>query len=286
MKLLKKGMTVAACLILSLSLAACGTNGAKGTAAGSQTVPKTNSSPKSVDKPVVTANTSDTAKTASTAGTDKKDVFTYSLSTETYTETGVTVKFPQLIKTNNTAKADAVNKAIQETVKEIIVSLRSEENNVGALTLDLDSQTAGYGGKVFSVSYQGYAHYKQSASPVNVYYTQNIDLGEDVHTLSLKELFNINDHFIDCFKAGSYTTSRKDLNLEKSGVDVKAVIEQYSNQELADMFNSDNAKYQLTNTGVILSIEVPHALGDHLEMTVNYDVLKANMVKSSQVWNS
>jgi hypothetical protein len=156
--------------------------------------------------------------------------------------------------------------------------------DMGALTLDLNFEIAGYGKKLISISYQGYANFEQASYPVNVYYTQNIALG-DVDTIALKDIFTINDFFVERFKSGMYSPSRADLDLEKSGANLKEVIEsQYSNIDLIKLFQKDEANYKLTEYGVIVSIEVPHALGDHLEMAINYETIEVNIIKSSPVW--
>lgn len=156
---------------------------------------------------------------------------------------------------------------------------------MGALSLDLNYKIAGYGHNVLSISYQGYAHFEQASYPVNVYRTQNIVLGDDVHTISLKDVFTINEVFVERFKKGMYSPSREDLDLEKSGVNLKKEIERhYSNQDLIKLFQKAGAYYRLTEYGVIVSIEVPHALGDHLEMAINYETIETNIIRSSPVW--
>jgi len=272
MKTLPKSLLLILCLILTMSLAACAKKEAsKETLSTNQDIKKSDSEEKVVsDKETVP---------------EKNEEFTYSIIDETYTETGVNLKFPQLAKANNPTKADTINKAIQENIRETLDSLRSGEKDMGNLTLDLNYEIAGYGKKVLSISYQGYAHYEQAVKPLNVYYAQNIALGDDVHTIPLKDIFTINDFFVERFKLGMYSPSRADLDLEKSGVNLKEAIEQqYSNQELINLFQKAEANYKLTEYGVIVSIEVPHALGDHLEMAINYETIEINMTKSSQVW--
>ncbi|HEY5562685.1 MAG TPA: hypothetical protein VIK72_13185 [Clostridiaceae bacterium] len=80
----------------------------------------------------------------------------------------------------------------------------------------------------------------------------------EVDTLPLKDIFIIDDHFVEAFKSGIYSNSRDDLD--------------------------NDANYKLTKYGVILSIEVPHAIGDHLEMAIPYEAMEANMIKNSLVW--
>ena len=111
--------------------------------------------------------------------------------------------------------------------------------------------------KVLSISYQGTSYFEKAAYPVNIYHTQNTTLSE-VDTLPLKDIFIIDDHFVEAFKSGIYSNSRDDLD--------------------------NDANYKLTKYGVILSIEVPHAIGDHLEMAIPYEAMEANMIKNSLVW--
>jgi len=213
-----------------------------------------------------------------------KTTFTYNIIDETYTENGITIKYPQLSKASNPTKADLVNKAIQDGIRTKLEAIKIGGKDMGDLSLDLKYDVSGYSNKVISISYQGTSYFKQAAYPVNIYYTQNITLGE-VDTLPLKAIFIIDDHFIEAFKSGIYSTSRDDLNLEKSGINIKETIEsQYSNQDLVELFKKDDANYRLTKEGVILSIEVPHAIGDHLEMAIPYAAIEANMIKSSPVW--
>ena len=273
MKTRLKSLLLVICLILTMSLVACAKKEvSKETLSTNQDVKKSDSEEKVVSE-------------KKTVPEKKNEEFTYSIIDETYTETGVNLKFPQLAKANNPTKADTINKAIQENIRETLDSLRSGEKDMGNLTLDLNYEIAGYGKKVLSISYQGYAHYEQAVKPLNVYYAQNIALGDDVHTIPLKDIFTINDFFVERFKLGMYSPSRADLDLEKSGVNLKEAIEQqYSNQELINLFQKAEANYKLTEYGVIVSIEVPHALGDHLEMAINYETIEINMIKSSQVW--
>jgi len=271
MKTIQRSLMLVICLILAMSLVACAKEEAsKETISTNQEVKKSDSGEKAVPEKI--------------AVPEKKEEFTYRIIEEAYTETGITLKFPQLTKANNPTKADSINKAIQGNIRGILDSLRSGGKDMGALTLDLNYEIAGYGKKVISISYQGYAHFEQASYPVNVYYTQNIALGE-VDTLALKDIFTINDFFVERFKLGLYSPSREELDLEKSGVNLKEVIEsQYSNQELIKLFQKAEANYKLTEYGVIVSIEVPHALGDHLEMAINYETIEVNIIKSSPVW--
>ena len=50
-------------------------------------------------------------------------------------------------------------------------------------------------------------------------------------------------------------------------------------------FSEPAASYYLTSQGIIISIPVPHALGDHLEMAVNYEYLEPSIKKNHPFWD-
>jgi len=286
MKAIKKSLSLVVILILTLSLAACigketpSRVNAENSLVAQETSVRENGSAQNTTAANTKAKISETAKTDSEIKLD----FTYSILDETYTEKVITIKFPQLIKTSDSTKADSVNKAIQESVLNKLDSLRNGAEDMGTFSLDLKYKKTGYTDKVLSISYQGTSSFEKAAYPVDVYYTQNIALN-DVYTLPLKDIFTIDDFFIEQFKSGMYANPREDLDLEKSGVNLKETIEsQYSNKELINLFQKEDTNYILTQYGVILSIEVPHVLGDHLEMAIPYESIEANMIKSSPVW--
>lgn len=292
MKNIKKSLVLSGIFILAISLTAC-----QGKETSPEVIVNQSADSKdgnvvktepSIDTPVkITEPSIDTDEKnteVETSDTVEKEDFTYSVIDETYTEKGITIEFPLLNKANNEAKVDSVNKVIQDSIKTKLDSLRMGEEDMGAFSLDLKYEITGYDNKVLSIVYKGISYFEKTAYPVNIYYTQNITLDE-VDTLILKDIFVIDDQFIEAFKSGIYSPSRDDLNLEKSGINLKETIEsQYSNKELMSIFQKQELNYKLTMHGVILSIEVPHAIGDHLDMEIPYEEVEANMIKSSPVW--
>jgi hypothetical protein len=281
MKNIKKGLVLSSIFILAISLAAC-----KGKEPSPEVIVKQSTVNKDTNVVKTEPSIETPVKNTEVKNSElvEKADFTYSIIDETYTEEGITIKFPQLNKANNEAKADSVNKIIQESIRMKLDSLRMGQEDMGAFFVDLKYETTGYDNKVLSIVYQGTSNFEKSAYPANIYYMKNISLGE-VDALTLKDIFVIDDNFIEAFKSGSYSPSRDDLDLEKSGVNIKETIEsQYSNKDLMDYFEKQEVNYKLTMEGVILSIEVPHAIGDHLEMAIPYEAVEANMIKSSPVW--
>ena len=279
MKNIQRSFLSVLIVALALSLTACSGKEASEVRTKSTAVTQ-ESSVNDTNSKETAVNNSVTTKTDA----EIKAAFTYSIIDEAYTEDGIIIKFPQLTKASDPQKADAVNKAIQDDIKKELDSLKNGMEDMELFSLDLKYDLAGYSNKVLSISYQGTSNFEKAAYPVNVYHTQNIVL-DDVSNLPLKDIITIDSFFVGQFKSGMYSPTNEDLNLEKEGVNLKEVIEgQYSDAELISLFQKEDANYKLTKAGIILSVEVPHAIGDHLEMTINYELIKGNMIKSSPVW--
>ena len=210
--------------------------------------------------------------------------FSYNTTDETYTEAGINAKYPRLVNASDNKKAASINKTIQNDIRTYLDGLKAESRDSGKLTLDLKYEISGYKDKVLSITYTGLSSIEGAAYPVNVYHTLNISL-DSTDSVALKSLFNIDSSFVQRFISGMYSPYTQDLNLEKSGVDIKGEINrQYSEQDLIKAFSAEKANYRLTDQGVIISVEVPHAMGDHLEMAINYEYIEGNMVKKNPVW--
>lgn len=223
-------------------------------------------------------------KSAAANSITSEKTFTYKIMDETYTEEDINAKYPQLINANDNKKSDSINKAIQNDIRAYLNNLKTNTLEMGKLTLDLKYEITGYKNKVLSIEYKGVSSTKDTAYPVNVYHTCNIDL-ISTDFVSLKDLFNIDGFFAEQFISGMYSPYTDDLDLEASGVDLKETISgQYSKKALIDLFSADTVNYRLTDQGVIISVEVPHVLGDHLEMAINYESIERNIVKNNPVW--
>lgn len=271
----KKILMIASLLILAMSFTAC-----KGMES-SKVIPK--ESAKEIPKEAAKETPSNNKEVKNSDSVEKEE-FAYSVIDETYTEKGITIKFPQLTKASNEAKSDLINKAIQVSIRMKLDSLRMDNEDMGAFSLDLKYEITKYDNKVLSIVYNGISHFEKTAYPVNIFHAQNI-IVDEVDTVPLKAIFTIDDNFIEAFKSGNYSPYTDDLNLENSGVNLKETIEsQYTNKDLVELFQNDKANYKLTMYGVIISIEVPHAIGDHLEMAIPFEAVESNMIKSSPVW--
>ena len=205
---------------------------------------------------------------------------------------GITVKYPMLVNANNQDQADKINDIIMDDMSDLLSGL-SDITTDASFTFDgvydysvpdpvnFDDPSP----NVLSIYYLITYSSDSLAYPVNLYHTVSISL-ETPAPIALKDLFTIDESFVDSFRSGLYTPYQNDLNLEASGVNIQDLIaEQYSTGDLIRAFSEATASYYLTSQGIIISIPVPHALGDHLEMAVKYEYLEQSIKKDHPFWD-
>lgn len=224
------------------------------------------------------------ANTATPEETAVAEAFEYELTTKNRNTEGITVKYPMVVNSNNEKKADLINELIMNDMDSVIEGIKAGADNSEGLTIDALYDYTNDFGPVISISYLGTYFQEAAAYPVNFYHTITIST-DDVAVIPLSDLFVIDDAFVESFKQGTYAPLTDDLDLEASDVNVSDLIsEQYTNEQLIEWFSKEDANYYLTSQGIILSVEVPHAVGDHLEMAITYENLESNIKKEHPLW--
>ena len=220
------------------------------------------------------------------------ETFTYDVESRNWSDDGITVKYPMLVNVNNQDHADKINDIIMNDISDLLSGL-SDVAADASFACDgvydcAAPDPANFDDplpKVLSVYYLITYSSDSLAYPVNLYHTVSISL-ESPAAIALKDLFTIDESFVDSFMAGLYTPYRDDLNLEADRLSIPDLInEQYTTEDLIRAFSEPAASYYLTSQGIILSIPVPHALGDHLEMAVNYEYLELSIKKNHPFWD-
>jgi len=231
------------------------------------------------------SNSSNTESSDGTLNSEEGE-FTYTIDTAQISEEGIVVDFPQLSDSGDLDKAEAINELIDSDIQSYIDSQLENAKDLGALSLELTYEITQYPGKILSITYIGSSFIENAPYPVNAIHTLNISIA-DVYRIPLNELFDINDAFVEQFKLGMYAPTSEDINLEESGVNLYELIaEQYDNQMLMDMLLQNETNYKMTMEGVIISIEMPHTFGDHLEMAIPLQAIEPNMYDMNPLWDT
>ncbi|HWP98082.1 MAG TPA: hypothetical protein VN426_14650 [Syntrophomonadaceae bacterium] len=198
--------------------------------------------------------------TVSTPSADR-----YDITKASYTEQNIKIKYPQLSNLHDENRQKKINELIKTAALMVLDDYRDDIRN---LDLNMDYQIKYQGTGFLSIEYLGLAMVKDAAYPVHLLQTTNIDISKEKQ-LALSDVVTINDSFVKKFTAGQYKAYGSDLNLNSAGM-LKEVLSGFSSQDLMESFKQPTARFYLTQDALGVSIEVPHAVGDHLEMEMAY----------------
>jgi hypothetical protein len=225
-------------------------------------------------------------------GSDSVDMplYEFEIEARNWGVEGITVKYPMIVNTGMLEaglgeKADQVNDMIMDDMSYLLETIKSKADDE-TLTIDGVFDYSQITPTVLSICYEIDYDADSLAYPVSLYHTLTMSL-DQVAGIPLSDLFVIDETFVEDFKSYWMYAPFRDTDLEAAGVNIKEEIESlYSNEELIGLLSIPEAQYYLTNQGLIVSIGVPHALGDHLEMSMNYEFLESSMCRDNPIWEN
>lgn len=250
-------------LMLTMTLAGCSTT----KDSMSNNVPPKDSKVKSATDPI---GATGTTRTTSNGVADKVGTanIQYNLTKTTYSDQNIKVSYPQINNLGDSAKQQKINALIKSAALEV---LKDYKDSLSSLNLSMDYEIKYQGADLLSLEYLGLANVKDAAYPVNVIKTTNIDL-ETAKQLVIGDVVSTNNSFAEKIKAGNYKTYSSDLDLKAAGV-LKDVLDGFISQDLLEGFKLPTAKFYFTKDSLGVSLEVAHAVGDHMEMETDYKTL-------------
>lgn len=210
--------------------------------------------------------------------------FTFDVDSRSWNEEGITVKYLLLVNSSDPVKAGKINDLIMDDISRVLETIKNESPD-DSITVDGMFEYETPGSSVLSIGYNITYFTETQAYPVDVFHSITISLDEAA-IIPLSDLFVIDESFVEAFKMGMYAPHRDDLDLEATVDSMYELIGGlYSNEELINTFLMENAAYRLTGQGIVLSIDVAHMMGDHLEMAVNFENLESNIRRDHPFWN-
>lgn len=196
------------------------------------------------------------------------DVENYDIVKETYINKNIKINYPQIGNLSDSVKQKKVNELIKNEAIKVQENYKDDMNN---LDLNMDYEIKYKGSDMLSIEYLGLVMIKGAAYPINEINTTNINL-EKEQPLTLRAVATINDEFIKKFNAGKYIAYSLDLNLESAGA-LNDALNSFSSNELIESLKQQTAKFYFTKDSLVVSVEVIHVMGDHLEMEIKYNDL-------------
>ena len=217
----------------------------------------------------------------------------YELISQTYSEAGVQIDYPQIRDFGDQTKEAAVNKLIKDEALEMLQYYQSEEAKFNLeIAFNVTWQSRG----LLSVQYTGTGYIAGAAHLNAFFYTTNINLmsGEKI---KLADVVFIDRAFIDRFRDGELVSGE-----EAARDELKAALQDYLSVMTADdliaLFQKADFSGDSGETGFALaesysyfaedslgiSIAVPYALGDYALYELKYSDIEDNINNENEIW--
>lgn len=205
-----------------------------------------------------------------------KKTYNYDLSiTEyNYNESGksISIKYPQIVNSTDNNYSDKINSILKNSALNII----DKYKNIDKYTLTINCNITLENSNILSIQYTGLFTSVESYIPQNIFYTTNIDILSKKE-LTTNDILNIDNNLLNTLKT-------KGVIINSTG-DLKAAQEDELKSLQFDNFINSIEGIYLTSSDIVFSIEVLHAIGDHMEIQVPYSNIKTN-IKQDNIINS
>lgn len=202
----------------------------------------------------------------------EEKVESYQIKKTLYQSGNLTIQYPQLTDMIDKMKEQQMNELLKTEAIKFVTQYGDSDSS-----LSMDYQVAVKTKDTLSVLYSG--DYNGGMYPTHLIFTTNIDL-QSGKKLRLSDVASINEEFIDEFKQSPYIDrdqpSSPNKELEAA---VRESLDNFNHGELIEALKqADHPSMEDNPYGIysyfeqdhlIVSIQVPHALGDHAEFRMN-----------------
>jgi hypothetical protein len=194
-----------------------------------------------------------------------------------YLSGAISIKYPQVINNTDTARKSAMNDLIAGIA---LRDLQQIENDSELTDYEVTYTVTYNSPEILSVYFNGYSNYRTAAHPNQFFYTVTIDVAKQ-KAVTLSELVSINPDLLEALIGGKYSAVGYDMTEEYAASIKDYLGDMKTNPDywLEKLKNADKVGYSaasyLTPDALVVSIPVPHVMGDHIEIALNYKDLAA-----------
>ncbi len=198
----------------------------------------------------------------------------YALEKTSYETENLTIHYPQFRQLNNKEKEERINQWIKEEALSYI-----QQDHDPELTMEMDYEIMMQTPESLSIVYTGDSIIEGGMYPTHHLFSTNVDISSGKKIKPLEQ-YTFNDALVEALRSGTYLDRENPSqpNQEKAAA-VFDYLNSIQNQELLDALKqADNPNieenmwtiftYQ-TPGSLVVSIQVPHALGDHAEIRLH-----------------
>jgi stress-induced morphogen len=194
---------------------------------------------------------------------------TNQLTKTTYQNGNIIIHFPQLTGMENSTKEKQVNELLKNEITQFVHQYEKDDT-----ALDMDYEVIMETKDTLSILYTGYYNVKGGAYPSHLLFTTNIDL-RTADKMRLSDLVTIDEGFVEKFKTAPYFDRENSSPNEDKVHAVKEYLNGINDSELMNAFKQADFSSATDNPygiysyfqghSLVISIQVPHVIGDHAE---------------------
>ena len=214
-------------------------------------------------------------------GIEKFENINYKINDAKYVEKKVIIRYPQISHLNNDIKEERLNEFIKNEALQV---LNVYGGNMDKLSLEIEYKIKWCDMDFLSIVYSGVGYVEGAAHPNNLFYTSNINIGNE-KKMRLTDCVIIDNNLVDAFR--KYKAENAGAN-EAPAAALEYILENYSADDLIKCFNNADSSYEvspftfsyLTKNYLGISMEVPYVAGGHIEVEIPLQDIVANIKAS------
>ena len=205
---------------------------------------------------------------------EEEVVDSYQMKTAIYEKGSLSIQYPQLMQMVDRDKELQLNERLKQDGINYITQFEDDD-----IPLNMKYQVIENSQDRLSILYTG--HYNGGMYPTHLLFTTNLNIKEG-KKIKISDVYPINEKFLEQFRQSSYIDWENPTSPNTAKQEaVVDYLNSMNQQELINAFKSaDDPSIEDNPYGIysyykedflIISIQVPHALGDHAEFKINLE---------------
>ncbi|WP_425448640.1 PdaC/SigV domain-containing protein [Dethiothermospora halolimnae] len=200
----------------------------------------------------------------------------YYITNQEYRKNNIKINYPKITNLNDAKRQNTINTLLKDEALKIIDYYDTIEKK---LTLEINYTIKLKTNNLLSIAYSGLGYVKGAAYPNNHFYTTNIDINNG-NRLRLKDIIEIDDELIKKIQKGNFKAPKNRRTIILNKLDSKNTLKNFSKSDSLANITEGRDNYiftYLTPSSLGISINVIHALGDHIEFEIDYQHILENI---------
>ncbi|OSA90292.1 UNVERIFIED_ORG: DUF4163 domain-containing protein [Clostridium botulinum] len=218
---------------------------------------------------------SETTKDKESSKNLKEKSNEYELVSKNYNKNNVKINYPEIKNFNDDEKLKSINKYLKECALKVLDDYIKENPNLEAVNLNVNYDVKFKNEKYISIVYEGEVNVNGTAYPSSIFYTTNVDL-ESGNIIRLSDYSNVNDilnklkdpkNIKVIAENDELAAAQKDFILNIGNDNLINMVKNADFHEVNTKIESpkDGVYSYFDKDGVVISLQVNHAIGDHAE---------------------